>query len=104
MNIKRILGENIKKYRKMVGLTQDQLAEKLEVGPKHLSNIEIGRKFVTAELLEKLSSILKVSPSSLFYTTTSSRNDDTLQRKIEKAIDDHFTSTAKSLKETIKDI
>ena len=39
-------------------LSQEQLAEKLEVSPNHLSVIETGSKFVTYKLLEKIILVL----------------------------------------------
>ncbi len=81
MNIKQILGNNIKRYRKKAEMTQDELAEKLDISTKHLSNIEIGQKFVSAELLEKIYRELKVSPAALFYSAElDGLGDDTLNR------------------------
>jgi DNA-binding XRE family transcriptional regulator len=31
MNIKKILGANIKKYRSIAGITQEELSEKLDI-------------------------------------------------------------------------
>jgi len=66
--IKAVLGANIKYYRKKLNLSQEQLAEKLEITPKHLSTIETGATFVSAELLEKFTRQLCVSASTLFYS------------------------------------
>lgn len=46
-NIRKIFGENVKFYRKKQGLSQEQLAELLEISTNHLSVIETGTKFVT---------------------------------------------------------
>lgn len=103
MNVKKILGDNIKKYRKKAGFTQDEFAEKLDISPKHLSNIEIGQKFISAQLLEKVSEILKVSPSTLFYSTDERSLGDESLSKIDRIIDEYFDSFAKSVKERIRE-
>ena len=66
MNIKKELGEKIKRVRKMRGLTQDQLAELIDISPRNLSNIELGISFVKAETLDKIIDSLNISTEELF--------------------------------------
>ena len=66
MNIKKTLGEKIKRVRKRRGLTQEQLAEMIDIAPRNLSKIEVGSCFVTAETLEKLLVALNVTTEELF--------------------------------------
>ena len=54
MDIKKTFGEKIKRLRKAKNLTQEQLAEMINIAPKNLSKIEVGTSFVTAETLDKL--------------------------------------------------
>lgn len=60
-----ILGENIKKYRKLRGFTQERLAELIELEIRTLSLIETGNNFVSAKTLTKLADVLNVTPSDL---------------------------------------
>ena len=62
----KILGNNIKRFRKIKGITQNELAEQANLEVKSLSLIETGKGFVSAKTLEKLSAILNVSYSDLF--------------------------------------
>lgn len=62
----KVLGDNIKKYRKIRGITQNELAEYAGIEVKSLSLIETGKGFISAKNLEKLSTILNVSFSDLF--------------------------------------
>ena len=62
----KVLGDNIKKFRKIKGITQNELAEQVGLEVKSLSLIETGKGFVSAKTLEKLSLILNVSYSDLF--------------------------------------
>lgn len=66
MNIKKQLGSKIKRLRRKRGLTQEQLAEKIEIAPRTLSGIENGENFLTAETLEKVVAALEVSGAELF--------------------------------------
>ena len=54
MNIKKAFGEKVKRLRNKRRLTQEQLAEIIEISPKNLSKIEVGVSFVSSETLEKL--------------------------------------------------
>ncbi len=55
----------IKKIRKSSGLTQKQLAEKLEVSQILVAMIESGQKEVSKSFIIKLAQILDVHPSSI---------------------------------------
>ena len=66
MILKKLLGERIKRLRKNRNLTQEQLAEMIEIAPRNLSRIEVGESFVTAETLEKLLFALNVTAEELF--------------------------------------
>ena len=65
-SISLLFGQNVKKYRKQMGLTQEQLSEKLGISQKHLSIIETGTQFASASLIGRISKELKVSPGDLF--------------------------------------
>lgn len=60
-NICKILGNNVKRYRNLKGLSQEKFAELIGIGVTSLSLIERGKGFVTAKTLEKISSVLNIS-------------------------------------------
>ena len=68
MGIKEELGKKIKRMRINRGLTQEQLAEIVDVSQRTLSGIEIGENFVTAETLDKIITALNTTPEELFAT------------------------------------
>lgn len=98
VNIRKIFGENVKRYRKQQGFSQEQLAEKLEISTNHLSVIETGTKFVTYKLLEKIILELDVLPSSLFQSTQTALNDNSLQNKINSVINQEIELTSERIK------
>ena len=66
MNIKKNFGKKIKEKRLEKELTQEELAEKIGISPKSLSQIELGNNFVSAENLEAICQALSISPRVLF--------------------------------------
>lgn len=65
-NLQKNLGLKIKSLRKLAGMSQEKLAEKLEIAINTLSNIERGNAFMTSNTLEKISNIFGISYSELF--------------------------------------
>lgn len=68
MGIKKELGIKIKRMRINRGLTQEQLAEMVDVSQRTMSGIEIGENFVTAETLDKIIKALNTTSEELFAT------------------------------------
>ena len=63
---KILLGARIKELRKRAGMSQEQLAEKIDVDPKHLSRIEVGRGYPSLDALENIAHVLNVEMKCLF--------------------------------------
>ena len=68
MNIKKEIGEKIKRCRKKCGYTQEKLAETIDISSRNLSNIELGLSYPKPETLEKIMQILDMSTQELFAT------------------------------------
>ncbi len=85
--IKRNLGKKIKYYRELKGLTQEKLAEKLDLNCRSLSFIECGVNFVTEETLEKLCSSLDVTPKQLFDFNYLNLPEKDIKNRINQLID-----------------
>lgn len=63
------LSLNIKKYREMRHLTQDELGDLLEVSGKTISSWEKGRSEPKIDMIERISKILNCSSSQLIGET-----------------------------------
>lgn len=61
------VGNNIQKFRKERNMTQDQLAEELNVTRQAVSNWETNKTQPDIETLEKLAEVLEVSVEELIY-------------------------------------
>jgi transcriptional regulator with XRE-family HTH domain len=97
MNIKAILGANVKFYRKQRRISQEDLSEKLEIGPNHLSKIERGAAFVSAELLERLIQALGVSSSALFHSAEEDTCDNGIVSRLDRIIEQELENTRKNI-------
>ena len=61
----KILGRNIFNARRAKGLSQNQLAEKLDISREHLAKLETGKRRISLKLLFLLPDILEISESEL---------------------------------------
>jgi transcriptional regulator with XRE-family HTH domain len=65
-DIKKHLGSNIKKSRINLGISQAKLAEMINMATNYLGIIENGKKFPSAEMIERIASALGKDTTDLF--------------------------------------
>lgn len=68
MDLRSVFIANIKKYRKEQNLSQMNLAEKVGTSTSYLGEIEIGKKFPSIEMIQKIADALNIPPFKLFMT------------------------------------
>jgi len=61
-----LLSHNIKERRRVLGLTQEKLAEKVETSTHYIGQIELGNKFPSPEMLERIAGSLEIDSPQLF--------------------------------------
>jgi transcriptional regulator with XRE-family HTH domain len=61
-----IFAKNMKAYRRKSGLTQEKLAEKVDVSTHHIGMIELARNFPTLDLVERIADALNIEIYQLF--------------------------------------
>lgn len=66
---KKKIGEKIAALRKDKNMTQEQLAEKVEITVQHLGTIERGKANTTLNRLDKIADVLGCSSYDLILTT-----------------------------------
>lgn len=64
--IEERLGQRIASQRKAVGLTQAQLAEKVDVQPETISRIETGKRAASVSLIAQISDNLELELHEMF--------------------------------------
>lgn len=65
-----IVGNNLKFYRTMRHMTQEELAEKAGVSISYCANIERGKKGVSMFALREFADALEITVNQLLYETT----------------------------------
>jgi len=61
-----LLGARIKELRKLRQITQEQLAEKVDLATRYISLIEVGRSSPSLETIENIARALQVEIRDLF--------------------------------------
>ena len=89
MNDRQLLGKRIKSLRRSQGLTQERLAEIIDVNTNYLAVIERGEANPTLALLERLSAGLEVPLSELFqYRREEGCSPVALRQKLERLVNE----------------
>lgn len=65
MKLQRILSDNMKQFRKKVGITQANLAELINSSTNYIAEIETRKKFPSPGKLEDIATALNVEPYEL---------------------------------------
>lgn len=63
---RRLLGEKVRFYRKLSAFSQEKLAEKAELAPSYVSDVERGRENVSVDTLARISKALRIGLEELF--------------------------------------
>ena len=66
MNKRLLLGQRLRELRKRRGLKQDELAEKIDVDPATISNIENGKNYPSLINLENILNVLDCTFAEVF--------------------------------------
>jgi transcriptional regulator with XRE-family HTH domain len=65
MDVVQLLGANVRRYRKLNGLTQEQLAHEVGMERSYISDLERGTRNPSVRALGRLAAALSVSPRQL---------------------------------------
>jgi len=66
MDLKSVFIGNLRRFRAERELTQTRLAELCDTATSYIGEIEIGRRFPSLSLIEKMSTALNVEPYRFF--------------------------------------
>ena len=66
MNIIKVFGTNVRKYRMQLGLSQEKLAEKCNLHRTYISDIECFRRSISLDNIQKIADALGVETFQLF--------------------------------------
>jgi transcriptional regulator with XRE-family HTH domain len=75
MDLRGIFIYNLKKFRQREGLSQMKLAEMCDTATSYIGEIEIGKKFPSVKMIEKIAAALRIEPYNLFVDRTGKDSD-----------------------------
>lgn len=104
MNTKQLIGRRIKELRKLKKLSQEELAEMVEIAPRHLSSLETGRNFPSFVTLEKIAKHLNVDLADIVDYPYKTYSLDKLRQVTKKMIDEADESKLRLLIKLIRDV
>jgi transcriptional regulator with XRE-family HTH domain len=93
-NIRKVLADNIKAYRRKYGFSQDKLAELANISSQYLATIETCKKFPKPEVLDCLAKALDIEAHELFSSAS------TPQKELERLRQDIIEEVVKAIKQS----
>ena len=94
------IGQRIRKYRKAVGLSQEQLAERVGISIPHMSHIETGNTKLSLPVLVTISEILEVTTDDILFDSCTSKN--AIINELQEVFHSCSVKQLSKIKETIK--
>jgi transcriptional regulator with XRE-family HTH domain len=99
-NVRILLAKNMKRFRKILGISQMDLAERIGCSPTLIGKIETMKRFPSADNLDRIAEALKIAPADLLADIAHSKalrskvvqqkRKSLLKMKILRAIDEAF--------------
>ena len=68
--LRDVVGSNIKKYRKKLGISQEELAERAKLHRTYIGGIERGERNITLDSLQTIATALNIAPVELIVEET----------------------------------
>jgi len=111
-SLREIFAHNLKKKRRICGLSQAKLAEMVNVSTHHIATIETARNYPTLDLVERMAKALNIEIYELFTDPLSpsvemERLYQTVARNIDHLISESmerlFQTTAKNIEQVVSE-
>ena len=64
---RRIIGDAVRLHRKQAEFTQEELAERVDLNPKYLGEVERGEKIISIEALLRIAKAVKIPIRNFFH-------------------------------------
>ncbi|MDR0495505.1 MAG: helix-turn-helix domain-containing protein [Treponema sp.] len=93
MDLDRLFIHNLKKWRKIMGYSQKELAEKCNAAHSYMRQLESGKGHPSFAFIGKIADALQIKPYQLFY--------DEAEKPGYSARTRHIESTQKKLLEAV---
>ena len=74
MDIIKVFGTNVRKYRQALGLSQEAFADKCGLHRTYISSIECFRRSISFENIQRIADALDIEPYLLFIENQETKN------------------------------
>lgn len=74
MDILKVFGENLRKYRNDLGISQEKFAEMCNLHRTYISDIERGQRSISLNNIQKIADALKIKTYKLFLENENDKN------------------------------
>ena len=101
VTLRNLLSQNIKRYRKRKGWSQEKLAEKISISTNYLSEIETAKGWVSPLSLVNLANALEIEVFELFKPQEIVSADTS--NTVRKCLEDFSSSIRVSFEKSITD-
>lgn len=95
------IGQRIRKFRKAYNLSQEQLAEMVQISTTHMSHIETGNTKLSLPVLVDIAEALSVQTDELLYDTPP-YNKTGMKQEINELLDSCSTRETRILLDILK--
>lgn len=79
-----IIGDNIKREREKIGLTQERFSELIGINTKSLSTVECGTGGISLTTLQKICKVLAISSDAILFGELPDNDLDDLSRRLKR--------------------
>ena len=66
MELEKLFGENVRRFRQAKGLSQEEFAHQAGLHTTYVSGVENGHRNPTVRVVAKIASALEIEPAQLF--------------------------------------
>ena len=102
MSLQIIIGRNISRYRIAAGMTQAQLAEKVNISVAFISRVERGNKMMKVQTLYAIAQALGVSCDALLSSESPSTHLNNIWHFLERLPSEYYEGVEKLLRVCIE--
>lgn len=70
MDLREVFARNLRQFRQVAGLSQEELADAASVNRTYLSKLETAQTYAGLEIIGKLAKVLQVEPHELLLRSS----------------------------------
>ncbi len=107
-SLKKLIANNMKEQRRILGISQAVLAERVDTSTHYIAMIELERKTPSLSMLERIAEALQIDPPELFSMRpippkSLKEMQKTVLNDIEKAVNKVIHEHVKLVEDRMKD-